>query len=174
MSRCGNPEIPEPTFVSGETEPWEEPIPSFDEMDRAVLEACGYESGTPMFEMLLESVVSDDEDGRIFNIDVYGDRKLDGAVEEILKNEAFDRYWRYEIYGRLTDEDDGRLLEQWTEDFIGDEVRRKLTELKKGELLYYIDLFRGILSKSENEGALDLIDFNDPAFGKMPKVVRIF
>ena len=163
-----------PTFFSEQETSLNEDIHSLEDMDRMILEGCGYSESSQRYRMILENVVADSDDEKIFTIDKYRSYGIDDAVDEILKDEVFDNYWHHEIYDRLTDEADGRLLEQWTPEFIGDELRRHLLKLNKVEKLYYIDFFRDILSKSENEDAVNLIDFNDTVFDSMPNVMRLY
>ena len=166
--------IPEPEIVSESNKPYQEKIHSLDDMDKMILEECGYSEGSPRYRLIFENVVADDDSEKIFTIDKYRSYGIDDTVNEILKDEVFDEYCHKNIYDRLSDEEDTRLLEQWTPDFISEEVKRHLSKLNKVEKFYYIDFFRDILSKSENEEAVNLIDFNDKVFDEMPNVMRLY
>lgn len=148
-------------------------IPTFDEIDRTILECCGYEEGSSRYNMIMENVVADSDDEKIFTIDKNRSYKLEAAVEEIVKDDTFDRYW-HRLVDSLEDERDGLLLEQLTDGFIFEEAKRYLNSLSKVESVNYIDLFREILSKTENPDTLTLIDFDDEAFNEMPKVMRLY
>jgi hypothetical protein len=118
--------------------------------------------------------VADSDDEKIFTIDKYRSYNLDDAADEILKDETFDVYWHKVILDRLDPEDDATLVEQWDDSFMGDEVRKYLSGMKKVEKFNYIDFFRGILSKSEDDSAVELLDIDDPAFDSMPNLMRLF
>lgn len=166
--------IPEPETVSESNMPYHEKIHSLDDMDRMILEECGYSEGSTRYRLIFENVVADDDNEKIFTIDKYRSYGIDDTVNEILKDEVFDEYWHKNIYDRLSDDEDARLLEQWTPDFISEEVKKHLSKLNKVEKFYYIDFFRDILSKSENKEAVNLIDFNDKVFDEMPNVMRLY
>ena len=152
----------------------EEEIHSFEDMDRMILEECGYSENSPRFRMIFENVVADSDEDKIFTIDKYRSYSLDDAADEILKDEVFDNYCHKNIYDKLDDDADAKLIEQWTPEFIGDEVRRYLSKMNKIEKFYYVEFFRELLSKSDNEDAIKLIDINDPSFGEMPSVMRLY
>ena len=166
--------VQHPYLVGESTEGWEEEIHSFEDMDRMILSECGYSEDSPRYNRILESAVADSDDEKIFTIDKFRSYGLDDAADEILKDEVFDRYWRESIYDRLDPESDAELVEQWDDAFIGEEVRKHLAGLKKIEKFYYIDFFRKILSKSSNDEAVNLIDFDDKAFDEMPDVMRLY
>ena len=165
--------VPEPMIVDESTEGMEE-LPSFDEIDRMSLLECGFSEDSPRFRMIMEEVVADSEEERLFTIDTYRTCNFEDTADEILKNEIFDRYWHDSIHDLLDPDADATLVEQWTPEFMAEEVRKFLSNLKKGETFYYIEFFREILSKSQNDEAVNLIDFNDDIFEKMPKVTRKF
>lgn len=168
-------EISEPHFVNESEENCEEEeLHSFEDMDRMFLNECGYSEESPRYKKIFENVVADSDDEKIFTIDKYRSYGLEDTVNEILKDETFDNYWHKNIYDRLDDEADSKLLEQWTPEFMGEEVRKYLSKLNKIEKFYYIEFFREILSKSDNDDAVNLIDFNDPVFDEMPNVMRLY
>lgn len=149
-------------------------IESLDEAEKVILESCGYDVGHGVGKRIYESNVAESDKDKIFTIDQFRSYNLEDTANEILKDETFDNYWHQSIYERLDDEGDGALLEQWTPDFMSEEVKAFLAQMKKDEIFYYIDFFRGILGKSENDGAMELIDFNDKAFDEMPRVMRLY
>ena len=69
---------------------------------------------------------------------------------------------------------DAKLLEQWDDEFMGNEVRKFLLKLNRDEKFYYIEFFRQLLSKSDNDDAVNLIDFDDKVFDEMPNVMRLY
>lgn len=147
--------------------------PTFDDIDRTILECCGYTEGTPRFNMIFENVVADSDDKKIFTIDKYRSYDLDGATEEIVKDETFDRYW-HKLIDDLDDGRDARLIEQLTDDFISEKVKERLNKLSKVEQFYYVDFFRDILSETKDVDTLELLDFDDKAFNDMPNVMRLY
>lgn len=167
-------EVPDPIMVSEVIPLGQEEIHSLVEMDEMILENCGYGRESARYKMILENVVSDEDEKKIFTVDKTRSYGIKGATECILKDEFFDKYWRKRIYDNLTDEKDGKLLEQWDDAFIGNEVERALLKLSKVEKINYVDFFREILLKSENPDAVKLIDFDDPLFSKMPNVMRLY
>ena len=166
--------VTEPHLVGESTEEGEEEIHSFEDMDRMILTECGYSEDSPRFRKIYESVVADSDDEKIFTIDKYRSYGIDDTVNEILKDETFDNYWHTNIYDKLDDEADAKLLEQWTPEFMGEEVKKHLSKLNKIEKFYYIEFFRELLSKSDNDEAVNLIDFNDKIFDEMPNVMRLY
>ena len=172
--RRHRPSVPDPSMVDDSALSHCEEVPSFDEIDRAVLEGCGYREGSEAYSMIYEGVVGDSDERKIFTVDRFRSYGIDDAVDEVLKDEVFDEYWHESIYDRLSDEDDGELLEQWTPEFMGEELKKYLSTLKKVERLNYQDFFRHILEKSRNPDAVDLIDFDDGAFDGMPTVMRLY
>lgn len=167
------PHIPEPHFVDESTENTEE-IPSFEDIDRNILLECGYSEDSPRFRKIFENVVADSDEEKIFTIDKYSSYNLDDTADEILKDETFDNYWNKNIYEKLDPDADATLVEQWTPEFIGDEVRKYLSKMNKIEKFYYVEFFRELLSKSENDEAVELIDIDDPVFDEMPNVMRLY
>lgn len=167
------PIIPEPRFIDESTENTEE-IPSFEDIDRNILLECGYSEESPRFRKIFENVVADSDDEKIFTIDKYSSYNLDDTADEILKDEEFDNYWHKNIYEKLDPDADATLVEQWTPEFMGEEVRKYLSKMNKVEKFYYIEFFRELLSKSENEDAVGLIDIDDPVFDNMPNVMRLY
>lgn len=154
--------------------PEEEEIHSFEDMDRMILAECGYSEDSPRYRKIFESAVADSDEEKIFTIDKYRSYGLDDTVNEILKDETFDNYWHTNIYDKLDDEADAKLLEQWTPEFMGEEVKKHLSKLNKIEKFYYIEFFRELLSKSDNDDAVNLIDFDDKVFDEMPNVMRLY
>lgn len=167
-------EVPDPVLISESIPPWQEEIHPLSDIDRMILEECGYIEGMKRYDMIFENVVADSDEEKIFTIDKHRSCTIDDTVDEILENEAFDEYWHKNIYDKLSDEQDGMLLEQWTDGFIGEEVKKHLSKMSKVEKFNYIDFFRDILSKSENPDAVNLIDFDDSTFTKMPNVMRLY
>lgn len=166
--------IPNPRIIDFDKNNSYEQLQTLEECDKLLVEVCGYDSVRGKGKEIFENVVADRDDKKIFTIDLYQSYDLEKTAEEILKNEAFDEYWRLEIRDRLDDDKDSELLMQWTPTFISEEVSKWLNKLSKTEEFYYIDFFKHILSKSDNEDVYDLIDFDNELFEQMPKVMRLY
>lgn len=146
---------------------------TFDEEAKLMLESCGYREGSRLYGRIFEGVVAEDEDDRVFEFETNRSLKTADAIEEILKSEPFDRY-AHALYGALTDEEDGLLLERWGDDFLSERVEKAVLGLKRGEEFNYQQFFRDVMSISERSEEESLVDFDDPVFMEMPKAVRIY
>lgn len=156
-------------------------IPSYSELDKLVLEECGYSIDYGKGQEIYENVIAENTKDKIFVFtDVDSDSLkqsfgIEDVIDMITNNQAFSSYWNKHILSNLDSNNDYLLLEQCdNSSFIYEKLFEKLNDLKKLEILYYVDFFRSILDIAENEQLDNLIDINDEAFNKMPNVMRLY
>lgn len=155
-------------------------FPSYSDFDRLVLEECGYSIDQGKGREIYENVVADDVKNKIFVFYEYDAEdfkqsfRIEDVVDSIIHNQTFSNYWN-NILSNINPNIAYILLEQCDDpSFIHDKLIESLNNLKKLEILYYVDFFRNILDIADGDMWRHLIDINDSAFEKMPTVMRLY
>lgn len=158
-----------------------EVFPSYSDFDRLVLEECGYSIDHGKGCEIYENAIADDVKNKIFIFYDYDSEDfkqsfgIEDAADAIIHNKIFLNYWNNNILSNINPNVDYILLEQCDDpSFIHDKLIESLNNLKKLEILYYVDFFRNILDIADGDKWRHLIDINDSAFEKMPTLIRLY